>query len=407
MGSWIGRNIGGYQITEEIGRGNVAVVYRAYQPQLERWVAIKLLDIQASGGSAFLHRFRREARAVAALRHPNIVTIYDYGEEKDVAYIVMELAPASLAQRLHEAPMPVQTALGLILPLANALAYAHSQRIIHRDVKPANILLARPDWPLLGDFGLAKVMGARRKLTEPGAMISTTAAYLSPEQVAGEEADARADIYSLAVVLFELLTGKLPFQAETLAESVIMRMYHPPTPARQLNPQLPVELEETLQRAMARDPALRYSSMDEFSRDLQQVLAHISGSPTPTAGSRTTRLVPTVMGGGDKPQGPQLFIATSGLALNIPPRNEVLVGRRDPTLPRQPDVDLNPYGGEPAGVSRQHARLLHRPDGWWIEDLQSTNGTFVNEVRLLPHRPVRLRSGDIVRLAQLTMIFNE
>ncbi|MBN1872752.1 MAG: protein kinase [Anaerolineae bacterium] len=407
MSEWIGQIIGGYQLAEEVGRGSVAVVYRAYQSQLERWVALKLLDVQMSGGSDFLHRFRQEARSVAALRHPNIVNIYDYGEEKGMAYIVMELIPTSLAQRLESTPMLPRQALELVLPMARALAYAHSQQIVHRDVKPANILLARSDWPLLGDFGLAKVVGARQKLTEPGAIVRSTAVYLSPEQVAGQEVDQRTDIYSLGVVLFQLLSGQLPFPAETPAESMIMRMYQPAMSLKQIIPQTPGNLDAVLQRALARELNERYAKMDDFARDLQNVLDSMTAMRHVQVSSQTTKMIPTLISSETVPGGPQLFIATTGSVVQIPIAEEVLIGRRDPLSPRLPDVDLDPYGGELAGVSRQHARLLHKQDGWWLEDLQSTNGTFVNEVRLLPHRPVRLRSADIVRFGQLAMIFNE
>ncbi|MBN1487024.1 MAG: protein kinase [Anaerolineae bacterium] len=406
---WKGRVVGGYQLAEEIGHGSAAVVYRAYQPQLERWVAVKILEVSTSGGQNFLQRFRREARAIAALRHPNISTIYDYGEDQGIAYIVMEYVPGGplLTPTKGGELMLYKEALGIVIPVAEALSYAHSQGIIHRDVKPANILMARPDWPLLSDFGLAKVIGSQKKLTQPGSILGT-AVYLSPEQVAGKEVDYRTDIYSLAILLYEMVTGRFPFKGNSAAETMLLRMYEQPTPPRQVNPNIPSSLEVVMLRALERDPDARYATMDIFISDLKRAGQGTSNKLTPPAVTETVQMITTRLGGGGQAiSGPQLFIATSGIALPIPMGDEVVIGRRDPMLPKSPDLDLEPYGGGSAGVSRYHARLLHRPEGWFLEDLQSTNGTYVNEVRLVQQRPVRLRSGDMVRFAQLTLIFNE
>ncbi len=412
-GEWSGKTIGGYRLAEEIGRGRASVVYRAYQLQLERWVAIKILqpegavDDTETRSKKFLHRFRREVQAIAALRHPNISTIFDYGEEAGLAYIVMEYVPSgSLKKYMTGEPVASSEALDIIIAVGDALAYAHAQNITHRNVKPGNILLPRPDWPLLTDFGLT-VIGVGDRMTRSG-----QTAYLSPEQVMAKQVDHRTDIYSLGVVLYELVTGQMPFQVKSSSDSVpsiTQRMYDNPQPPRHFNPDLSPSLEDVILQALERNPNARYASMENFVTDLRQVKAHIKpkkdlledGSPISTM--ITTRMV----GAKEEVTGPQLFIATSGIALPIPPGDEIVIGRRVPTQTEPPDLDLDPYGGVSAGMSRYHARLLRQPDGWYIEDMQSTNGTYVNEVRLLPHRPMRVRSGDLIRFGQLTVVFNE
>jgi tRNA A-37 threonylcarbamoyl transferase component Bud32 len=406
MNTWSGQTIGGYQIAEEIGQGGMSTVYRAYQAQLERWVAIKVLHAKGASNREFLARFRREARAVAGLRHPNILTIYDYGEEHGIAYIVMEYVPGgTLKVHLTGQPMEWPDAAMLVLPVGRALAYAHSEGIVHRDVKPANILLARPDWPMLADFGLVKLMGGQRGITRPGASIGTPA-YFSPEQAAGDEVDHRSDIYSLAIVLYQLLTGQLPFEADSPIELMLRRLHESPTPPRRLNPRVTPQLEAIILRALARETEARHPTMEALVNDLARLpgatgRASLSAAPAavPAATARLGALSPIA--------GPRLVVAGTGATLILPQQGEVLIGRADPQITPKPDVDLGPHGGGQAGVSRRHARLLYSSEGWLLEDLQSTNGTFLNSVAVLPGQPVQIRTGDIMRCSQITLIFYE
>lgn len=258
----IDTELAGCRIVEEIGRGGMAVVYRAHQAKLERWVAIKVLRPDLLAVEEFLTRFRREAKAVAALRHPNILTIYDYGEERGLAYIVMEYVTGdTLKNRLTGQPWDWLEAVSLILPLGQALAFAHSRGIVHRDIKPANILLARDDWPLLSDFGLAKLLEAQQTLTQPGVGLGTPL-YTAPEQMLGEQVDHRADVYALAMLLYEMTTGRLPFEADTPIKLMIERLQRPPMPPRQINPALPARLEKILLKALEQKPADRFGEME-------------------------------------------------------------------------------------------------------------------------------------------------
>ena len=405
MMNWIGRTLGVYRIESEIGQGAMAHVYRAYQPQLERWVALKVMKTGGMDDQEFLDRFRREAKAIAALRHPNILTIYDYGEEKGIAYIVMEyVAGGALKAHLTEGPMEWPDVATLVIPIGRALTYAHSLGIVHRDVKPANVLLARPDWPLLADFGLVKLQDRQRGITRPGASIGTPA-YFSPEQAAGGDVDHRSDVYGLGIVLYELLTGHIPFEADSPFEIMLRRLREPPLPPRRLNPRITPQLETVILRALERDPAARYPTMEALVDDLSRLpgaTGRVTLSPL-----RFTALVGTTARLGDLSTvtGPRLVVTGTRAALPLPQQEEVLIGRADPHVTPPPDVDLEPHGGDMAGVSRHHARLLHRPEGWLLEDLHSTNGTFLNDVPVLPEQSVRVRSGDVIRYGQLTLVF--
>ncbi len=406
MKTWTGQTLGGYEVAEKIGQGGMATVYRAYQTQLERWVAIKIMHTTGGSDKEFLDRFRREARAIAALRHPNILTIYDYGEEQGIAYIVMEyVAGGTLKEQLTKQPMGWSEVATLIIPVGRALAYAHSEGIVHRDVKPANILLARPDWPVLADFGLIKMVGHQRGITRPGVTIGTPA-YFSPEQAAGEDVDHRSDVYSFAIVLYQLLTGRLPFESDSPIELLLQRVRDLPPPPRRLNPQLTPQLEAIILRALARHREARYASMEALVNDLSrqpgatgQAAVASAQSAVPAATARLGALSPIT--------GPRMVVAGTGTTLLLPQQGEVLIGRGDPHVTPSPDVDLGPHGGSQAGVSRRHARLLYAAEGWMLEDLNSTNGTFLNSAPVLPGQPVSIRTGDILRCSQVTLVFYE
>jgi serine/threonine protein kinase len=410
MESLIDRTLGGYNLTEELGMGGMATVYKAYQPRLERSVAVKVLDPAfITDDSDVLARFRREAKAIAALRHPNILTVYDYGEEEGLAYIVMEYVEGgTLKDRLEGEPFEPQRAVGLSIGVGRALAFGHDQGIIHRDVKPANILLPREDWPLLADFGLVKLQQARRALTQAG-MILGTPDYTSPEQALGEAADHRADIYALGVVLYEMITGRLPFEANKAFDVLLMHINEAPPKPREIVPNTPEIVEDIILKALAKSPAERYPDMQDMVTNLEaawetfQTSAHLASPPAEDSIHHATMQIDSVQ---SFLKGPRFVVAATGSPLLIPLKDEVLIGRADPRGKVVPDIDLSVYGGGTAGVSRQHARLLRTGEGWMIEDLRSTNGTFVNDRRVPASQPTPLNDGDSVRCGQLVLNFH-
>ena len=266
-----GKTFNGYRIIEPLGEGGMAAVYRAYQPSVDRYVALKVLPQHFAKDATFVERFKREAHVLARLQHPHIVPVYDYGEAEGYTYIVMPLLEAgTLADRLsNEEPLPLPEVKRLMSQIGDALDYAHAQGIIHRDVKPSNVLLDERDNALLTDFGIAKMLEAQQNITVTGGIVGTPA-YMSPEQGMGEELDGRSDIYALGVILYELCTGRVPFKAETPMAVMFKHMSDPLPPPKDINPNLPESLERVILKALAKEPENRYSTPAEMAEALQQ-----------------------------------------------------------------------------------------------------------------------------------------
>ncbi len=281
-----GMTLGAYRIVEQTGRGGMATVYKAYQPGLARYVAIKVLPAFFAEEAGFRERFQQEAIAVASLRHPNILVVFDYGEENGIPYLVGDyIDGGTLADQVGR-PLPLDYCTNILAPIASALDYAHSQGILHRDIKPSNVLLQRDGRPILADFGLAKIMGSMPRLTGTGITMGTPE-YMAPEQAAGETMGAGADNYALAVVAYELLTGRVPFSAETPLAVLLAHLHKPLPLPRSINPAISPGVEAVLLKGLAKDPATRYSTATEFIHALsvadRQPGSISPAQPAPTA----------------------------------------------------------------------------------------------------------------------------
>ncbi len=280
----IGKTLGQYEILEEIGRGGMATVYRARQLSINRIVAVKVLPRHLLHDPGFFERFEREVDVIAHLEHPHILPIYDYGKAEDMPYIAMRyLAGGSMAQLIRRGQPRLEDLDRPFTQVAQALDYAHRQGIIHRDIKPGNIMLDEVGNAYLSDFGIARVLGSN--LT--GSAIIGTPAYMSPEQANGLPLDARSDIYALGVVLFELITGREPYQAETPMALLLKHINEPMPPISAFRPNVPPEVEQVIFKATAKDPGQRYSSAGDMAREFSEALRGLrrAGAPaedTPT-----------------------------------------------------------------------------------------------------------------------------
>ncbi len=468
----VGKSLGQFRIVERIGAGGMATVFKAYQPNLDRYVAIKVLPAYHARDPIFVKRFVQEARAVAKLVHPNILQIHDFGEQDNITYIVMEYVEGGTLKDRLKRPISVSEAVDYMIQAAEGLNCAHNNGIVHRDVKPANMLVRKDGYLLLSDFGIAKILEGTTNLTRVGTGIGTPQ-YMSPEQGTGQAVDRRSDIYSLGIVLFHCLAGKVPFTAENPLTITVKHM-NDPLPVEMLRKAgVPAPIEEVVVKMAAKAAQDRYQTTDELITALTSALAasHLSMpsrwrpgmssplQPVEVAGGAASRPLPSTTEGqaqgqsvplqpliqtpsyNSQPQvvtlpcfrcgasnpSTRLFCTSCGDELSDKRaiHDRYLGPNGRPVLARL-TIQNGPMGGQSyrfhqvvttigrtngndliiqgRTVSRRHARLLFDNGRWYLEDLQSANGTLVNNARV--YQPVALNDGDVINFGDEIVVFN-
>ncbi len=366
-----GMTFGDFELLAELGRGGMGVVYKARQTSLDRFVAVKLLLAEHTSNAALLTRFLAEAKAAAGLAHPNIVSVYAVGECAAGPYFVMEFLDGPSLEVLIGRSLPVAWTVSLLATVAEAVHHAHTKNVIHRDLKPGNILLHLQKRPVVTDFGIAKTLGRGTGLTAPGAIVGTPA-YMPPEQ-AGEEAckiGPHSDVYSLGAILYTLLTGQVPYDEGTALKTILRVIAPEPPPAvRSLRPDVPGKLEQIVMRCLEKDFTRRYPTAHALAEELRRFKASLTKSS-----SSLRAAVPTV-----------LLTSRGG--------KQVRLDQAATVIGRSAECDLVVKAPD---VSKRHCRVLITPEAVYVEDLGSVNGTFVNGEQIDKRQ---LRDGDKIDLA--------
>jgi serine/threonine protein kinase len=405
-GDMVGRVIKGrYKLIDERGRGSFATVYVARDTENNHIYAVKVMHLELSNDGELLARFQREAHIHLNLSDPHIVRIVDYGNDNQMHYIVMEYIDGQNLKydMITHGPMEPLRALNYTRQIVEGLDTAYKQGVVHRDIKPQNILINGKDVVKIVDFGLAR---SRETVTlTQSNVFMGTAYYISPEQAeSGRSADTRSDLYSVATVLFEMLTGSPPFEGETAVDIVIKHMNEKVPSICRLRPDLPVEMDIFMQKAMAKAPADRYATPQEFIAALDQLQERIQAMPP---GKRVSgpgyEQKPGAAGPAITPAAPpkQAHIVVISTGQQIPLTGELMVvGRQDPILGIFPEINL-----ADKTVGRRHAYLRNQQGVYTVEDLNALNKTRLNGITLTPHEERTLKDGDTLRFGSVEVRF--
>ncbi|RME98083.1 MAG: hypothetical protein D6768_18180, partial [Chloroflexi bacterium] len=356
-----GENVGPYRVIEQLGSGGMATVFKAYHPSLDRYVAIKVLHPAFKSDPQFFERFKREARIVANLEHPNIIPVYDFNEHHGEPYLVMRFIEGhTLKPNLDGEPLPAEQIVRLIRPVCQALDYAHKQGVLHRDIKPSNIMITKDGSVFVTDFGLARMVQAGESTLSHDVMVGTPQ-YISPEQAQGSKnIDGRTDIYSLGVVLYQMVTGRVPFNADTPFATVHDHIYTPLPLPSDINPKIDPAVERLLLKALAKNPDDRYATAADLLAAIETTLGQqtvLHSPPAPPvqpakkggipwwvwagAGAAILLLIGLVLAG--------LLLLRNRNRQSTPPNNQPVAGPvTNPDAPSadQPPVDAPPPAGE-------------------------------------------------------------
>lgn len=410
---FVGSTIGPYQLVEFIGEGGMAKVYKALHPELQRYAAIKIMHAHFFKDDEFISRFKNEAKSLAMLRHPNIVQVYDASISGKFPYIVMEyirgktLREFILEYNNRQARIPITYALRITYSIGLALAFAHQNDMVHRDVKPGNVILEESGRVVLTDFGLAQ-LGPEEEEKEKEE-ISGTPAYISPEQALGRATDPRSDQYSLGVIFFEMLTGRKPFTSDNPISMAISHVTHEVPSPQKFVPEIPDEVAEIIIKATQRNPANRFPTMADFLDQLTKVRIKTKTAKLPTASLHNLKLssdqmsswAPPDMSPGEDGAYVSLHFVDTGQVMDLQVNREYMIGRRHKSQPILPDIDLSPFNAYEWGISRLHASLTIMKDNVSITDLGSSNGTWHAGKRLPTNQAYQLHHGDVIHLGKL------
>jgi serine/threonine-protein kinase len=395
-GDVIGHVIKGrYKLIDERGRGSFATVYVARDLEDNRIYAVKVMHLELSSDAELLARFQREAHILLNLSDPHIVRIFNYGNDNTMHYIIMDYIDGQSLKyyMINQGPLEPLQALNYTRQIAEGLDTAHKQGVVHRDIKPQNILINSKDMVKITDFGLARSQETVT-LTQSNVFMGT-AYYISPEQAeSGRSADTRSDLYSVAAVLFEMLTGRPPYEGDTAVDIVIKHMNDKIPSICHLRPSLPMEMDTFMQKALAKSPADRFATPREFIAALEQIQECIlrSGVQPPTDNpGHLSPINPPV-------QQARIIILASGLT--FPLKGDMVIGRKDPTQGIYPEIPLTDKT-----VGRRHAYLRYQQGKYTVEDLNALNKTRLNGVTLTPYEECTLKDGDVLRFGSVEARF--